>query len=121
MPTPRKPAATSAATSTAKSTVKAVAKPAAKSAAKSAVKPAAKPAPTVTAAPKPSTGDVFRKPKEDKRAALTSERIADDLAAFQRTGGKIEVLGTTRTLKSIPPPDATPAEAKQKTSSTKTG
>lgn len=29
---------------------------------------------------------------------LTSERISDDLAAFQRAGGRIEVLGTTRVL-----------------------
>lgn len=30
--------------------------------------------------------------------ALTSERISDDLAAFERAGGRIEVLGTTRVL-----------------------
>ncbi len=72
--------------------------------------PAAAPA---TAAPSPvakSTGDIFRKPKEDKRSALTHEKIADDLVAFQRAGGKIEVLGNTQTLKSIRPPE-TPAAA----------
>lgn len=30
--------------------------------------------------------------------ALTSERISDDLAAFERAGGRISVLGTTRVL-----------------------
>ncbi len=71
------------------------------------------PAPVASApqASKSNTSDVFRKPKEDRRAALTSERIADDLAAFQRTGGKIEVLGITRTLRSIQPPDAPAAQA----------
>ncbi len=40
--------------------------------------------------------------RERKRApAMTSERIADDLAAFRSNGGKIEVLGTTRSLKKI--------------------
>ena len=57
-----------------------------------------------TAAPAASaTFDVFRKPKDERKTALTHEKIADDLAAFQRAGGKIEVLGTTYTLKSIPP------------------
>ncbi len=54
--------------------------------------------------PTSSTSDLFRKPKEERRTALTHDKIADDLAAFQRAGGTIEVLGTTHTLKSIPPP-----------------
>ncbi|AKC87084.1 hypothetical protein [Pseudoxanthomonas suwonensis] len=33
--------------------------------------------------------------------ALTSERISDDLAAFERAGGQIEVLGTTRVLQRV--------------------
>lgn len=56
--------------------------------------------------PTSSTRDLFRKPKEERRTALTHDKIADDLAAFQRAGGTIEVLGTTHTLKSIPPPPA---------------
>jgi hypothetical protein len=56
-----------------------------------------------TTAPTSASFDVFRKPKDERRTALTHEKIADDLAAFQRSGGKIEVLGTTYTLKSIPP------------------
>lgn len=69
--------------------------------------------PTATTTPAPSasaTFDVFRKPKDERKTALTHERIADDLAAFQRAGGKIEVLGTTYTLKSIPP-TVVPAQA----------
>lgn len=32
---------------------------------------------------------------------LTSERIEADLAAFRKAGGKVEVLGTTHTLKKL--------------------
>ena len=32
---------------------------------------------------------------------LTSERISDDLAAFEDAGGRIEVLGTTRVLTKV--------------------
>lgn len=60
--------------------------------------------------PTSSTSDLFRKPKEERRTALTHDKIADDLEAFKRAGGTIEVLGTTHTLKSIPPPP-TPAAA----------
>lgn len=35
----------------------------------------------------------------DKR--LTSERISADLAAFRKSGGRVEVLGVTRVLKKI--------------------
>jgi hypothetical protein len=43
-----------------------------------------------------------------RNAELTSERIAEDLATFRRAGGRIEVLGTTRTLTRIDG-DAPPA------------
>lgn len=91
--------------------------------------PASAPAATAAAAPTPiptpsavvpstaaksGTGDIFRKPKEDKRSALTHEKIADDLVAFQRAGGKIEVLGNTQTLKSIKPPETPAAAASRK-------
>lgn len=86
--------------------------------------PASAPAATAAAAPTPTpatptaaksgTGDIFRKPKEDKRSALTHEKIADDLVAFQRAGGKIEVLGNTQTLKSIKPPETPAAAASRK-------
>src|SRR5699024_9059864 len=41
--------------------------------------------------------------KGDRSTSLTSERIADDLAAFRKDGGKIEVLGNTQVFKSIGP------------------
>jgi hypothetical protein len=34
-------------------------------------------------------------------ASLTREQIADDLAAFRKSGGKIERLGNTNTFKKI--------------------
>ncbi len=73
--------------------------------------PAAKAAVTTSSSMSSSTVDLFRKPKEDKRSTLTHEKIADDLAAFQRAGGMIEVLGNTHTLKSIRPPEAHPVSA----------
>ena len=33
--------------------------------------------------------------------ALTRQRLAEDMAAFQEAGGHIEVLGITRSLKKI--------------------
>lgn len=41
--------------------------------------------------------------KGDRNATMTSERIAADLAAFRKDGGKIEVLGNTKVFKSIGP------------------
>jgi hypothetical protein len=74
---------------------------------------------TTTTTPTASTTfDVFRKPKDERRTALTHEKIADDLVAFQRAGGKIEVLGTTYTLKSIPPSAVPVADAAPTTSDT---
>ena len=87
---------------------------AATDAAAPAAKPASKAAPAPSTAAKSGTGDIFRKPKEDKRSALTHEKIADDLVAFQRAGGKIEVLGNTQTLKSIKPPETPAAAASRK-------
>ena len=47
--------------------------------------------------------------------SLTSEQIADHLAAFRKAGGTVEVLGVTRTLKHLGQPaavvPATPAPA----------
>ncbi|MDR7193217.1 hypothetical protein [Luteimonas terrae] len=48
-----------------------------------------------------------RKPNE-RGASLTSDRIADDLASFRKSGGKIEVLGNTRTLTRIDGPAVPP-------------
>lgn len=41
--------------------------------------------------------------KGDRSASLTSERIAADLAAFRKDGGKIEVLGNTKVFKNLGP------------------
>lgn len=51
-----------------------------------------------------------RKPNE-RGASMTSERIANDLAQFRKSGGRIEVLGTTRTLTKVDAPAAPPPEA----------
>lgn len=51
---------------------------------------------------RPNTTHLFEQRKEDKRKTLTHEQIATDLDAFKRAGGKIEVLGNTLTLRTIP-------------------
>lgn len=48
----------------------------------------------------PPADRTFRKKEPDSRL-LTSERIADDLNAFQKSGGAIEVLGITQVLKKL--------------------
>ncbi|MBO9716404.1 MAG: hypothetical protein J7507_06240 [Pseudoxanthomonas sp.] len=53
-----------------------------------------------------------RKPAaESSKSAgsLTSERISDDLDAFRRAGGRIEVLGNTRVLTKIDENDEKPS------------
>ncbi len=76
--------------------------------------PAAAPVPAPAAAApigKSATTHLFARTKEERRSALTHEQIENDLDAFARAGGKIEVLGTTFTFKSIgpKPPNATAA------------
>lgn len=39
--------------------------------------------------------------RQAKAPTLTHQRIASDLAAFKKAGGKIEVLGVTKTLKHV--------------------
>ena len=49
-------------------------------------------------------------PAKGQGASLTHERIAADLDAFRKSGGRIEVLGVTRTLQRIDPGvDPTPS------------
>lgn len=62
--------------------------------------PTAEPAPAQAA--KPAARNLFRATKEERRSALTHDQIADDLAEFERTGGRIEVLGNTPMLRTIP-------------------
>ena len=45
---------------------------------------------------------------------LTSERISDDLAAFEDAGGRIEVLGTTRVLHGVAELEAKKTRAKER-------
>ncbi len=54
-----------------------------------------------------STSQLFAgKVPKDRNASMTSERIAGDLDAFHKAGGRIEVLGTTRSLLRIGVEDA---------------
>ena len=66
----------------------------------------------------PAAKTAFRQKEPDKRT-LTSDRIADDIEAFQSSGGRIEVLGITRTLKklddSVEAPAAQPAQPRSGT------
>lgn len=67
------------------------------------------PAPAPPAVPPSKTTQLFAQHKPAERNAITHERIAADLEAFRKAGGRIEVLGVTRTLKKIDPgADATP-------------
>lgn len=62
---------------------------------------------TATTAIAPSgTTHLFTQRERKRPPAMSSERIADDLAAFREAGGRIEVLGTTRSLKKIGVQDA---------------
>ena len=45
---------------------------------------------------------------------LTSERISDDLAAFEDACGRIEVLGTTRVLHGVAELEAKKTRAKER-------
>lgn len=56
-----------------------------------------------------------RKPQVSS-AALTRERIAEDIADFERAGGRVEILGTTRVLKTTPPVDPATATTTPATS-----
>lgn len=67
-------------------------------------------APAATTAPAPApvlpptkTSHLFTSRKGDSRSAITHERLAADLAAFRKAGGKIEVLGVTPALRRIDP------------------
>jgi hypothetical protein len=47
------------------------------------------------------TGHLFTRKNSTSPNAVTSERIAADLNAFEQAGGKVEVLGVTHTLKKL--------------------
>lgn len=66
--------------------------------------------------PSPSkTSHLFGSRKANDRAPLTHESIAADLEAFRKGGGRIEVLGVTRSLLRVgiepgDPPHSSPAK-----------
>lgn len=68
-----------------------------------------------TPAAKTAARPPLRPTREERRNALTHDQIADDVAAFERAGGRIEVLGNTPMLRSIPlsPSPAPPSPAPQ--------
>ena len=74
---------------------------------------ASKPKPGTTTPPAftPSkTSHLFATRKVAAKGPITRETIAADLEAFHQSGGKIEVLGTTRSLQHIGlPAEAEPA------------
>lgn len=47
------------------------------------------------------TSQLFAPSKTPVRGPITRERLAADLEAFRRAGGKIEVMGITRSLHRI--------------------
>jgi hypothetical protein len=54
--------------------------------------------------PSKSSNISLRKPgrsSSKQQATLTREQLAEDLAAFRKSGGKIERLGNTNTFKKI--------------------
>jgi hypothetical protein len=50
--------------------------------------------------------------RSESSRELTSEKIATDMDAFRAAGGKVEVLGTTVTLKRLAEPTVPAAPAK---------
>ncbi|TDK23810.1 hypothetical protein E2F46_09775 [Luteimonas aestuarii] len=72
-------------------------------------RPGAISAPPAGESAKTGRTSVSRKPKQSP--TLTRERIADDMDAFRKSGGKVEVLGTTRTLTRIDADPGAPSRA----------
>ena len=66
--------------------------------------PSSKKTPSAAASasvPPSKTSHLFSARKAGDRAPLTHETIAEDIKAFRKAGGRIEVLGTTRALRRI--------------------
>lgn len=91
-------------------------------------RPKKAPQPPVPASPAPAmaptkTSHLFGAKKSDARSAITHERLAADIEAFRKAGGKIEVLGVTQALRridpiggvaqSVPPPVPAPAKRRR--------
>ena len=72
------------------------------------------PATTAASIPPSKTSHLFSSRKVDGRSAATHEGVAADIEAFRKAGGRIEILGVTRTLLRVgvepgDPPPAPPA------------
>ena len=68
--------------------------------------PSSKKTPSAAASasvPPSKTSHLFPTRKANERSLVTHERVAADIEAFRKAGGKIEVLGVTRALKKIDP------------------
>ncbi|MEG2942511.1 MAG: hypothetical protein RR969_13175 [Thermomonas sp.] len=66
------------------------------------------------------TSHLFAPRKANDRAPVTREAIEADMEAFRQSGGKIEVLGVTRSLQRIDAePTATPPPAPAKPTSSR--
>lgn len=65
------------------------------------------------AVPPSKTSHLFSSRKSNDRSPVTHEGLAADIEAFRKAGGKIEVLGVTRTLLrvGVEPGEAQPAPA----------
>lgn len=48
--------------------------------------------------PRSKTGHLFASTKGKERPGVTHETLSADIAAFRKAGGRIEVLGVTRSL-----------------------
>ncbi len=70
---------------------------------------AQKPAPP--AVPAKTARSPFVSNADKRRDALTHDQIAEDLAAFEQSGGKIEKLGNTPLRRAIPLASSSPAES----------
>ncbi|WP_297095547.1 hypothetical protein [Thermomonas sp.] len=78
-------------------------------------KPAPPPAtPAAPQVPPSKTSHLFSPRPAAKNPGMTHERIAADLDAFHKAGGKIEVLGVTRSLTKIDGDDGSPPPAPAK-------
>ena len=78
-------------------------------------KPAPPPAtPAAPQVPPSKTSHLFSPRPAAKNPGMTHERIAAGLDAFHKAGGKIEVLGVTRSLKKIDGDDGSPPPAPAK-------
>jgi hypothetical protein len=70
--------------------------------------------------PAATTRHLFQK-KPEPKGQITSERIAADLKAFRKAGGRIEVLGATRVLTRIDGDGAAPAPVRDAPARTRRG